>query len=67
MDGKFGTYSNSMLNYFTDHNTLWWDWTPAVVSSQQLDTTSFSYYELVLSADTSVPIDELVMIAKSVR
>jgi hypothetical protein len=67
MDGDFGTYSNSMLNYFTDHNTLWWDWAPAIISSQQLDTTSFSYYELVLSADTSVPVDELVMIAKSVR
>jgi hypothetical protein len=67
MTGGPGTYGQSaFLNYFSDHNILWWDWTPATLSNQQLGTNSFSYYELVLSASTGVSADELVLIAKSV-
>ena len=68
MVGGPGTYGQSaFLNYFSDHNTIWWDWTPVVLSSQQFGTGSFSYYELVLSANTGVSADELVLIAKSVQ
>ena len=68
MVGGPGTYGQSaFLNYFTDHNTIWWDWTPVVLSSQQLGNGQFSYYELVLSASTSVSADELVLIAKSIQ
>jgi hypothetical protein len=68
MTGGPGTYGQSaFLNYFSDHNILWWDWTPATLSNQQLGTNSFSYYELVLSASTGVSADELVLIAKSVQ
>jgi hypothetical protein len=68
LSGGSGTYSKwAQLNYFSDHNTLWWDWTPVVLSSQQLGNGQFSYYELVLSASTSVSADELVLIAKSVQ
>jgi hypothetical protein len=68
MTGGPGTYGQSaFLNYFSDHNILWWDWTPVTLSNQQLGTNSFSYYELVLSASTGVSADELVLIAKSVQ
>jgi hypothetical protein len=68
LSGGPGTYSKwAQLNYFSDHNTLWWDWTPVVLSSQQLGNGQFSYYELVLSASTGVSADELVLIAKSVQ
>jgi hypothetical protein len=68
LSGSPGTYSKwAQLNYFSDHNTLWWDWTPVVLSSQQLGNGQFSCYELVLSASTSVSADELVLIAKSVQ
>jgi hypothetical protein len=64
MSGGPGTYGQSaFLNYFSDHNTLWWDWTPVAFSNQQ----PFPYYELVLSANTGVSADELVLIAKSVQ
>ena len=64
LSGGPGTYGQSaFLNYFSDHNTLWWDWTPVGLSSQQ----PFPYYELVLSASTGVSADELVLIAKSVQ
>ena len=64
MVGGPGTYGQSaFLNYFSDHNTLWWDWTPVAFSNQQ----PFPYYELVLSANTGVSADELVLIAKSVQ
>ena len=68
LTGGPGTYGHSaFLNYFSDHNTLWWDWTPVALSSQQLGSGSFPYYEFVLSASIGLSADELVLIAKSVQ
>jgi hypothetical protein len=67
ISGGTGTYSKAVLNFLSDKNTLWWDWTPDSLSGQQSTANSFPYYELVLSATNNLQEDELINIAKSVR
>jgi hypothetical protein len=63
-DGN-GTYDSVVLNYHSDHNALWWDWVPETLSLN--DPRPLVYYEMVLSTNTSVPVEELVNIARFVR
>jgi hypothetical protein len=60
--GGPGTYSNAVLNYLNEKNTLWWDWMPENPPGNQSP-----YYELVLSAGKDVPEESLLAIARSVR
>jgi hypothetical protein len=67
ISGGPGTYSQwAMLNFLSDKNDLWWDWTPVTFSADEPQNPS-AYYEMVLSASKKVPTDELVNIAKFVR
>src|ERR1035437_6380657 len=63
ISGGSGTYSKwAILNYLSDRNTLWWDWIPGSIASGP-----FPYYELELSAAKTVPVNDLIAIAKFVH
>jgi hypothetical protein len=63
-DGN-GTYGSVVLNYYNDHNELWWDWVPETLSLNE--PRPLVYYEIVLSASTDLPAEELVNIARFTR
>lgn len=63
-DGN-GTYGSVIIGYNNDHNDLVWDWIPGAFPANS--TSAPAYYEMVLSASTEVPPEELVNIARFVR
>lgn len=66
ISGGPGTYSKwAMLNHHSDHNDLQWDWVPETFPPNS--TSPIAYYEIILSASTGVPVEELVNIARFVR
>jgi len=58
-----GTYGSVILGYLNDHNDLVWDWAPVPWDGPGMP----QFYEMVLSASSEVPVEELVNIARFVR
>jgi hypothetical protein len=63
-DGN-GSYGSVVLNRYSDHNTIWWDWLPEILPTS--GRQSMECYEMTLSASKEVPEEELVNIVRFIR